>query len=144
MATRPSPSFSKRNCDGIAFREGSKSSAISGMGVFRHYFPTVVQHACNMLVHGLHAREQPLPVVLPRPTSFVCKRLHFHLVTGSAFFLAPFPFRKTFSTSLLRGAGNPCRILGEHIAKIKEMSLKALKALKAGDSTCSLALLPVL
>src|SRR5229473_2271668 len=85
MATRPSPSFSKRNCDGIAFREGSKSSAISGMGVFRHYFPTVVQHACNMLVHGLNARKQPLPVVLPRPISFVCKGLHFHLVTAGAF-----------------------------------------------------------
>jgi len=70
------------------------------MGVFRHYFPTVVQHGCNMLVHGLHGREQPLPVVLPRPISFVGKRLHFHLVTASAFFLAPFPFRKTFSTGL--------------------------------------------
>src|SRR5260370_39957527 len=91
-ATRPSPCFSKRNCDGIAFREGSKSSAISGMGVFGHYFPTVVQHACNMLVHGLHARKQPLPVVLPRPISFVCERLHSHLVTASALFLAPFPF----------------------------------------------------
>src|SRR5713226_3011168 len=92
--------FSKGNCDGIAFRKRSESSAVSGMGVFRHYFPTVIQHACNMLVHGLHAREQPLPVVLPRPISFVCKRLHFHLVTPSTFFLAPLPFRKTFSTGL--------------------------------------------
>jgi hypothetical protein len=85
MATRPSPSFSKRNCDGIAFREGSKSSAISGMGVLRHYFPTVVQHACNMIVHGLHTWEQSLPVVLPGPIPLVRKRLHFHLVTLGSF-----------------------------------------------------------
>src|SRR5438552_12151070 len=104
MATRPSHSLSKRNCDGIAFRKASKSSAISGMGVFRHYFPTVVQHACNMLVHGLHAREQPLPVVPPRPISFVSKRPHFHRYPLAAFSLAPFPFRKAFSTGLPRRA----------------------------------------
>ena len=49
------------------------------MGAFRHYFPTLVQQACNMPVHGLHAREQPLPVVFPRPISLVRKRLYFHL-----------------------------------------------------------------
>ena len=75
------------------------------MGAFRHYFPTVVQHACNVLVHGLHAWEQPLPVVLPRPVPFVRKGLHSHLVTASAFFLAPFPFRRIFSTGLPGGAG---------------------------------------
>jgi len=46
-----------------------------------------------MLVHGLHAREQPLPVVFPRPSPFVRIRLHFHLAT-SAFFPGAISFQE--------------------------------------------------
>ena len=81
--------FSESDGYCIALRERPKNPPIPGMRRLRQYFPTVVQHACNMLVHRLHARKQPLPVILPRPISFVRKRLHFHVVTASAFFLAP-------------------------------------------------------
>ncbi len=69
----------------MAFGERPKASAIAGMGGFRHDLPTLVQHACKVLVHCLHAREEPLSVVLPGPISLVRKRLHFHLATASAF-----------------------------------------------------------
>jgi hypothetical protein len=98
MATRQLLSFSKRNCDGIAFHERYKSPTISGMGAFRHDFPTVVQHARNMFVHGLHARQQPLPVVLPGPIPFVRKRLYLHLVTAIAFSLAAISFQENRPT----------------------------------------------
>ena len=73
------------------------------MGGFRHDLPTLVQHACEVLVHCLHAREQPLSVVLPSPISLVRKRLHFHLATASAFFLALFPFRTIARRASLEG-----------------------------------------
>ena len=95
--------FPKRDSDGIAFGERPKSSAIAGMAGFRHDLPTLVQHACQVLVHCLHAREQPLSVVLPGPISLVRKRLHFHLATASAFFLALFPFRKIARRASLEG-----------------------------------------
>ena len=95
--------LSKRDCDGIAFGEWPKSSAIAGMGSFRHDLPTLVQHACKVLVHCLHARQQPLSVILPGPISLVRKRLHFHLATASAFFLPPFPFKKIARRASLKG-----------------------------------------
>ena len=48
------------------------------MGGFRHNFPTLVQQPCNMLVHRLHAWEQPLSIVFSRPIPFVRIRLYFH------------------------------------------------------------------
>ena len=73
------------------------------MGGFRHDLPTLVQHACEVLVHCLHAREQPLSIVLPGPISLVRKRLHSHLATVGVFFSALFPFRKIARRASLEG-----------------------------------------
>lgn len=70
------------------------------MGGFRHDLPTLVQHDRKVLVHCLHAREQPLSVVLPCPVSLVRKRLHFHLATASAFFPGAFSFQENRRASL--------------------------------------------
>ena len=51
------------------------------MGSFRHDLPTIAQHTCYVLIHCLHAWEQPLAVVFPGPIPFVYERFDFHLVT---------------------------------------------------------------
>jgi hypothetical protein len=86
IGSKSQSGLTKRNGDRIPFRKRSKSSAIPGVSGFRHDFPAVVQHACNMFVHSLHARQKPLPVILARPVPLIGIRLHFHLGT-----LAPPP-----------------------------------------------------
>src|SRR6266852_239377 len=76
---RKSGGFSKRNSDAVAFRKRSKPPAIARVRGFGHDLPTIAQHARNVLIHCLHAWQQPLPVVFPRPISLVRKRFHSHL-----------------------------------------------------------------
>lgn len=76
---RKSGGFSKRNSDRVAFRKRSKPAAIARVRGFGHDLPTIAQHARKVLIHRLHARQQPLPIVFPRPISLVCKGFHFHL-----------------------------------------------------------------
>jgi hypothetical protein len=71
---------------------------------FGHDLPTITQHARNVFIHCLHARQQPLPVVFPRPISLICERLHFHL-------------RHRRFCGALGVSKRP--ILGEHIANRK-------------------------
>ena len=128
MATRQLLSLSKRNCDGIAFRKRQESSAISGMRSFRHDLPAIAQHARDVVIHCLHARQQPLPVVFPRPISLVRKRLHFHPATPQRLFLAPF-LQETRLDRVSEGTKS-LSIVGEQIAKRKQMSVKGPEARK--------------
>ena len=75
---RKSGGFSKRKSDSVAFRKRSKPAAIARVRGFGHDLPTVGQQARNMFIHCLHARQQPLPIVFPRPFSFVRKGFHYH------------------------------------------------------------------
>jgi hypothetical protein len=77
--SKESSSFLKQNSDAVAFRKRSKPAAIARVRSFAHDLPTIGQHACNVLIHCLHARQQSLPIVFPRPISLVGKRFHFHI-----------------------------------------------------------------
>jgi hypothetical protein len=102
------------------------------MGGFRHDLPTLIKHARYMRVHGLHGWEQPLPVVLPRPISFVCKRLYLHRMTAGRRprIIAISSLEKSFRAARLEKRES-FRILGKLIARSKN------KLLKEGDITCS-------
>jgi len=75
---RESGGFSERDSDAVAFRKRSKTAAIARVRGFGHDLPTIAQHGRNVLVHCLHARQQPLPVVLSRPIPLIRKGLHLH------------------------------------------------------------------
>ena len=118
LTRRESTSLSKRNGDGIAFRKRSKSSAIPGVGAFRHYFPnlrsTCMQDACPWSpCSGTTFVSSTSPSkVLPYVKDFT---FIWHLL--APFFLAPFPFKKIgLPGSLPRGAKILRCILGEQIA----------------------------
>jgi hypothetical protein len=82
-----SSDFSKRNGNGVAFRKGLEAAAIAGMRILSDELPTVAQHAGNVLIHCLHAGEQPLPVIFPGPIFLVSKRFYFHDGTLIGFFI---------------------------------------------------------
>jgi len=95
------------------------------MGGLGHDVPTVAQHACNMLVHGLHAWEQPLPVVLPGPIPLVSKRLHFHLGRCLAPLHSWLPsLQENLCTGLYTGS-EIILIVDEQIANLKQMLLRS-------------------
>src|SRR5579883_1858960 len=75
---KPLPLLAKRNRNSVTLRERFKSAAVAGVRCLGHDLPSVAQHAGNVTVHRLHARQQSLPIVFSCPIPFIGKRFNLH------------------------------------------------------------------